>query len=177
MTGASYAVLMTEILEMPGHLIRRMQQISSSVFATRMKCAGIDLTSPQFAALAALAKYPDIDQATLAGLIAHDRPTIGGVVARLCKKGFVGRTTNRDDRRAKSLRLTAEGQAILEKLMPVVIDLQNEILAGLNEQEKREFIRLSIKIAHVGNDLTRAPYQPIEPEKVQKQPAGNPLEA
>ena len=51
--------------------------------------AGFDLTPVQFAALAVIAEHPRIDQATLAGLIAYDRVTIGGVVDRLSQKGYI----------------------------------------------------------------------------------------
>ena len=142
---------------MPGHLIRRLQQISASVFADNMKALGLDLTSPQFAALRILRDHPGIDQATLAGLIAYDRPTIGGVVDRLAAKGLVQRQTSQEDRRSKSLTLTPEGAALLDKLLPVVIASQDELLAGLTEPERREFVRLAAKVAEAGNARSRAP--------------------
>ena len=36
---------------MPGHLIRRLHQLSTATFSEQMKAAGIDMTSVQFAAL------------------------------------------------------------------------------------------------------------------------------
>lgn len=161
-----YSLDMTAIYFMPGHLIRRLQQISASVFAERMKAADIDLTSPQYAALAVLQDNPGIDQATLAGLIAHDRATIGGVVERLSAKGLVERQTNTADRRAKRLFLTAQGNKLLTWLHPLVEDIQAEILPGLNEREKREFVRLAIKIAEAGNDRSRAPLRLSKPKSV-----------
>ena len=149
---------------MPGHLIRRLQQISMSVFADRMKAHGFDLTSPQFAALSMLRTHQRIDQATLAGLIAYDRPTIGGVVDRLVSKGLVKRETSTRDRRSKSLTLTEDGEAVLTKLLPIVKEIQDEILPGLTESERREFIRLAEKAADAGNALSRAPLNPIGPE-------------
>lgn len=148
---------MKSIYTMPGHLIRRLQQLSASVFAANMKAHGVDLTSPQFAALAVLKQNPGVDQATLAGLIAHDRVTIGGVVERLCGKGLVIRETNARDRRSKRLRLTAKGDDLLKKLGPIVEASQDELLAGLDAAEQREFIRLAEKLARAGNDRTRAP--------------------
>lgn len=142
---------------MPGHLIRRLQQISASVFAERMKAVGVDLTSPQYAALALLREHPGIDQATLAGLIAHDRPTIGGVVERLAAKGLVERRTSATDRRAKRLELTRRGKRLLARLQPIVEALQKEILPGLSESERREFVRLAAKVAEAGNARSRAP--------------------
>ena len=149
---------------MPGHVIRRLQQISASVFAETMKAEGLDLTAPQFAALYMLSRHPGIDQATLAGLIAYDRPTIGGVVDRLVAKGLVGRATNPTDRRAKRLELTADGRATLDQLMPVVSAMQEMILPGLTAAERAEFLRLATKVADAGNALSRAPLLPL-PEK------------
>ena len=148
---------MSEIYGMPGHLIRRLQQISASVFAERMRALGLDLTSPQYAALSILAERPGIDQATLAGLIAHDRPTIGGVVERLEAKGLAERRVNPSDRRARLLRLTSEGEALLARLRPVVRALQAEILPGLTGEERAEFVRLASKVAEAGNARARAP--------------------
>ena len=56
------------IKDMPGHLIRRLQQHSTLVFTTRMREAGHDITSVQFAAMDALTSQPGIDQATVAAL-------------------------------------------------------------------------------------------------------------
>jgi len=154
---------MSDIYHMPGHLIRRLQQISMSVFAERMKSLSVDLTAPQFAALSVLAGKPGIDQATLAGLIAHDRPTIGGVVERLEAKGLVERRTSATDRRAKSLSLTQKGKTLLARLEPVVEALQADILPGLTKAEQAEFVRLATKAAEAGNVLSRAPL--VVPER------------
>lgn len=142
---------------MPGHLIRRLQQISVSIFAEGMKAEGIDLTSPQFAALTILDENPGIDQATLAGMIALDRPTIGGVIERLAGKGLVERRTNEADRRAKRLKLTQHGKDMVKRMRPLVIATQAKILDGLTEEEKEQFTVLADKITQLHNDQSRAP--------------------
>lgn len=153
---------MSEIYTMPGHLIRRLQQISISVFSDRMRALGHDLTAPQFATLAVLARSPGIDQATLAGLIAHDRPTIGGVVERLETKGLVTRHQNEKDRRANVLALSDAGSSLLASLIPQVRQIQPEILPGLTAAERAEFIRLAAKVAEAGNTSARAPLLPLK---------------
>ncbi|HZD92122.1 MAG TPA: MarR family transcriptional regulator, partial [Pseudolabrys sp.] len=88
---------MKDLNDKPGHLARRFQQIAVAVFHAEMEKAGFDLTPVQYAALGAVATRPGIDQATLAGLIAYDRTTIGGVVDRLVQKGLLVReASNRD---------------------------------------------------------------------------------
>lgn len=154
---------MSLIHAMPGHLIRRLNQIAVSIFQERMDALGIDLTPVQFGALAALAENPGIDQATLAGLIAYDRVTIGGVVDRLQAKGLVARTTSTTDRRARVLALTDAGAALLARALPEVRALQSDILSGLDMQEAQTFLTLATKLAAAGNDRSRAPLKPRDP--------------
>lgn len=146
-----------EIYNMAGHLIRRLNQISVSIFQDRMKSNGFDLTPVQFAALNAIRVNPGIDQASLAGLIAYDRATIGGVVDRLEAKGYVTRKVSARDRRARVATLTDSGRTLLNQVMPLVQDLQQDILGGLNAQEQQDFLRLATKAAEAGNHLSRAP--------------------
>jgi len=146
-----------DIYRMPGHLIRRLNQISTAVFQDRMKDRGLTLTSVQFAAMTALHAHPGIDQASLAGLIAYDRATIGGVVDRLETRGLVSRKVSATDRRGREVRLTPQGEALLAELTPVVRALQDDILPGLTPKERAQFIALAAKAAKAGNSLSRAP--------------------
>lgn len=135
----------TNLAEMPGHVIRRLNQRSTAVFQDRLRAAGQDLTSVQFAALETLARHDGIDQAGLAGLIAYDRATIGGVVKRLEQKGLVERGIDENDRRSRALRLTVAGRQVLAEITPVVIGLQAEILGNLSREEAVQFMELSRK--------------------------------
>lgn len=130
---------------MPGHLIRRLHQLSTATFAERMKSAGLDLTSVQFAALQTIADSPGIDQASLAQQIAYDRATIGGVVDRLERKGWVSRSTNPADKRARQVTLTDTGARTLQVVTPIVDALQVDILSALTPEERHQFIALANK--------------------------------
>lgn len=148
---------MADLYDLPGHLIRRLHQISVSLFAARMAEAGIDLTPVQFAALAKVEDNPGLDQATLAGLIAYDRVTIGGVVDRLVAKGLLTREVSKQDRRARVLNLSAEGRAVLARVLPAVAAVQDDTLAGLSAPERETFLGLLRKATEAGNDHSRAP--------------------
>jgi DNA-binding MarR family transcriptional regulator len=130
-------------LDMAGHLIRRLHQLSTQVFVQRTQAAGYDLTPIQFAALDAIHNHPGTDQATVAELIAYDRATIGGVIERLEQKGWVDRVVSERDRRARELSLTPEGQRTFKALVPVVRDLQDEILQSLGEADRTRFLKLA----------------------------------
>lgn len=132
--------------DMAGHLIRRLHQQSTHVFAQKTQAAGFDLTAVQFAALDAIQAHPGTDQAYVAEVIGYDRATIGGVIDRLEKKGWIARVVSERDRRARELSLTDEGRRILAALQPIVQDLQKDILKPLNKEDRERFIRLASQV-------------------------------
>lgn len=148
---------MKKLSDMPGHLARRFQQIAVAIFHAEVKKAGYDLTPVQYAALVTVKDRPGIDQATLAGLIAYDRTTIGGVVDRLVQKGFMTRKVSGSDRRARVLELTENGREVTEKVSAAVEEAQQVMLQGLSREEGQELMRLLTKAILALNDLSRAP--------------------
>jgi DNA-binding MarR family transcriptional regulator len=134
------------VLDMAGHLIRRLHQQSTHIFAQRTQAAGFDLTPVQFAALDAIHAHPGSDQSRVAEMIGYDRATIGGVIDRLIKKGWVSRVTSATDRRSRELSLTPEGDSILQALTPVVEQLQQDILLPLDAAEQAFYIHLTRRV-------------------------------
>lgn len=146
-----------DIHTMPGHLIRRLNQISVALFMDRMTQVGLNITPVQYAALSTIRDNPGIDQATVAGLVAYDRATLGKVIDRLDSRGLVRRTVSSTDRRAKELTLTPEGADLLDQARPHVDRLQPDILAGLDRSEAETFLSLLKKATMAGNSHSRAP--------------------
>ncbi len=143
--------------EMVGHLARRFQQIAVAVFLAEVEGAGYDLTPVQYAALAAVAANPGVDQVTLAGLIAFDRTTITGVVDRLGAKGLITRQKSSRDRRARELSISVAGKRTLRGVAPAVEAAQRTMLRGLTDKETSEILRLLQKAIAACNELSRAP--------------------
>lgn len=139
----------------PGHLIRRAQQISVSVFLD--VCADLSVTPVQYAALAAIDAHPGIDQAALAGMIAIDRSTAGNVVSRLEEKGWARRKADSRDKRFKRISATPAGRQLLERIKPRLDAIQERVLGPLTPKERRQFIDLLAKMVDLNNDISRAP--------------------
>lgn len=140
----------------PGHLGRRFHQVSTVLFDLEMRAAGISLTPVQYAALVVVRDNPEIDQATLAGLIAYDRTTIGGVVDRLVEKGYLERSNSALDRRSKLLTVSDAGIAIIRQAGPYVQRAQERLVASLDASEQQELMRLLEKIVDDLGDLSRS---------------------
>ncbi|PZQ54335.1 MAG: transcriptional regulator [Novosphingobium pentaromativorans] len=148
---------MSDLETMPGHLIRRLQQISVARFTSRMTEAGIDLTAVQYAALLILRDHPGLDQQTLAGMIAYDRVTIGGVIDRLVQKGLVDREVSPADRRARVLMLSDQGRSVLDAASPWVDKVQDDLICHLTSEERDIFLTILQKTTQAGNEMSRAP--------------------
>ena len=141
---------MNPLLDLAGHLIRRLNQISTHTFQKNMERSGCDLTPVQFATMQALQQKPCIEQAQVASMIAYDRATIGGVIDRLEQKGYVSRKVSPRDRRAREVSLTEKGHRTVNEIYPVVEKLQMDILDGLTKSERRQFLSLAQKIVAKG---------------------------
>jgi DNA-binding MarR family transcriptional regulator len=141
---------------LPGHLARRFHQVSTVLFDLEMRKAEISLTPVQYAALVTIRDNPGIDQATLAGLIAYDRTTIGGVIDRLAEKGYVTRISSDTDRRAKLVSVSDVGLAIIEQVTPLVGDAQNRLVASLSPEERAQLTALMEKVITDLGDLSRS---------------------
>ena len=146
---------MSTLYSMPGHLIRRAQQISTAIFTD--ECAGFDLTAVQYASLSTIEANPGVDATRLSALIAFDRSTIGGVLERLEAKGWIVRDPSLTDRRVKLLRISPAGSRLLRKVEPAVRRVQERLLAPLAPHDRATMLRLLGELADLHNDVTAAP--------------------
>lgn len=132
---------------LPGHCIRRLQQIAVAIFMQEAAAGGV--TPVQFAVLQVLEQQPGVDQRTLAGLVSLDTSTIGGVVDRLEARDLLTRNLSPTDRRVRLLALTADGEALLAELMPAMLRAQGRMLEPLPAAERKAFLRMmQVVIAH-----------------------------
>jgi DNA-binding MarR family transcriptional regulator len=143
------------LYEKPGHLIRRLQQISLALFMDETK--GFDVTPVQYAAILAIHMHPGIDQTALCNIVAIDRSTIGDVVGRLERKKLIKRIAGAEDRRTKVLTLTAAGRKLLEDIEPAVQATQKRILEPLDARERKLMVGMLEKLVHLNNAHSRAP--------------------
>jgi DNA-binding MarR family transcriptional regulator len=139
---------------LPGHRIRRLQQIAVAVFL--QETAEQAITPVQFAALQTVANQPGIDQRTLAGAIGFDTSTIASVVDRLEGRGLLLRNVAPGDRRLRLLTLTPEGEQLLAATVPGMLRAQARMLAPLSEAERAEFMRMLGTLVEANNELSRA---------------------
>jgi DNA-binding MarR family transcriptional regulator len=141
--------------DLPGHYIRRLQQIAVALFLQETEAHGV--TPVQFAALQTVSSQPGVDQRRLARAIGLDTSTIASVVDRLEARGLLARSLSPEDRRVRLLNLTPEGREALVSVLPGMLRAQQRILAPLPAAEQAEFMRMLRTLVSANNDVSRAP--------------------
>jgi DNA-binding MarR family transcriptional regulator len=142
-------------LDMPGHLLRRCQQIAVAVFLE--ECRDFELTPLQFALLSALDRFGSMDQVTLGAAL--DRTTIIVALKRLEEREFITRTISEKDKRANIVAITDAGRQTYRDVSPSVLRAQKSMLSPLNARERAQLIALLKKMADGNNSLSRAPHR------------------
>jgi DNA-binding MarR family transcriptional regulator len=129
--------------EQIGFLLRQVWQRHASIFAREI---GVDLTSPQWAALSKLAETGPCSQNQLGRLTAMDVATIKGVIDRLTARGLTETSPDPEDGRRLLVSLTRAGQQTVEKAAPNALAITKETLAPLEGKEREMLIALLSKL-------------------------------
>ncbi|WP_367850105.1 MarR family winged helix-turn-helix transcriptional regulator [Rhodoferax sp. WC2427] len=126
--------------DMPGHTIRRLQQIAVGIFMD--ETSALNITPVQFAMLFAAAQQAGLDQRTLAGKVGLDTSTIGAVVDRLEGRALIERKVSPDDKRVRLLSVTPAGLDLLNTAMPAMLAAQERMLAPLPPADRPVFMAM-----------------------------------
>ncbi|WP_449282760.1 MarR family winged helix-turn-helix transcriptional regulator [Leucobacter sp.] len=129
-----------------GHLLRRAQQLHHALW---MREVSREVSSVQFAALAALLRRPGISQADLGTALDLDRSTITDLTERMVRNGLVARAQSTEDRRRKVLTPTELGRTTHDALRPAVDRVERLLTESLGDDES-EILRgaLLTMLAH-----------------------------
>jgi DNA-binding MarR family transcriptional regulator len=108
-----------------------------------------DLRPSHYSALMVLGERGALSQQELAGMIGVDPRNLVSVIDHLEGKKLVERRAHAADRRRNALDLTATGRSLLTRLAASGRDLEDDILAGLDEQERESLQKVLLKLLRV----------------------------
>lgn len=127
-----------ELLDAPGHLLRRNHQRSYEIFS---RLVGDDVTRQQIALLIALSRRSGSSQNDLVAATGIDKSTLKEMLGRMVARGWVERNRDARDSRAWTIDITPAGSALLAERIEKTIETQREILAPLPEDLRPVFLR------------------------------------
>ncbi|MEJ8570165.1 MarR family transcriptional regulator [Microbaculum marinum] len=121
-----------------GLLIADVFRLMRRRFDEKSKDTG--LTRAQWQLLARLSKSEGINQAGLADLLDMEPMSVCRLVDRMEESGWVTRKPDPADRRARRLFLTQKARPALEDMKPVVMELFDEAMEGLDPSEREQLL-------------------------------------
>jgi DNA-binding MarR family transcriptional regulator len=107
----------------------------------------IDITVDQWVMLLELHDYGTLNQATLCKLCGKDAPTTTHIIRLLLKKDLITRDVSEDDKRCFNISLNKKGKALIQKLLPIVVEFRKQGWHELNKKDEQHLIRIANKIS------------------------------
>ena len=158
-----------KLTESPSHLLRRAEQFAAEMFVSSELRDGVTLR--QSVLLAAIAESEGASQSDLVRMTGVDRSTLAEMMARMEHRGLIARAAARDDGRAKSVRLTAQGRRRLDDALPAMRHVDRALLAAIPAANRSLFRALLVSLAEAADKL-HAENEALPPPK--KAPARKP---
>ncbi|OLT19326.1 MarR family transcriptional regulator [Pseudonocardia sp. CNS-139] len=137
--------------EPPGHppgaafLLTAVGTHAANRFAERI--AGLGLTPPQTGLLRAIAAAPGLSQQAVAQFLGTPPSRLVALVDALADRGLVERRRNPGDRRLHALHVTAEGEALLQRIAQLGQAHDDTICAALDDDQRATLRALLVLIA------------------------------
>jgi DNA-binding MarR family transcriptional regulator len=121
-----------------GYLIRRAQQLHA---ATWSRIVSTEISSVQYSVLTVLDRLGEASQRELCVEIDLDRSTIADLVARMERRDLIRRHRDPADGRRNTVSLTHRGREERERMRPLVVQVQESLVAGLDADTQRSLER------------------------------------
>jgi MarR family transcriptional regulator, transcriptional regulator for hemolysin len=141
------------VTEFAGQLFFRLWRATHTRAADALETVG--LTPALFALLNVIGAREGAIQQELGSAMGIDRSTMVALIDQLESAGLAKRRPSATDRRARQIEITPKGRRLLQRARRMVAQVEDEVLAGLTAEERRELEAL------LRRALDSAPTQPL----------------
>lgn len=134
-----------ELGKFPGYLMARLGEASRRRFVKALEPEG--LHPRDFGVMTMVNAHPGMSQQQLHEKTGIDRSSMVAVIDELEARGLAERRPDPDDRRARAIYLTGEGERTLARIGKLAARLQRELFGGLSQDELATLHGLLRKLA------------------------------
>jgi DNA-binding MarR family transcriptional regulator len=140
----------SRIRDRPTWLISRAHARSHGLLNDGFAAGGAGLRGYHYRLLAALEECGPASQADLARRTSVDRSDVVTVLGELERPGLIERTVDPNNRRRNIVSITRAGSEQLRALDRVIDEVQDQLLAPLSHNERRQLTRLLRRLVEAG---------------------------
>jgi DNA-binding MarR family transcriptional regulator len=141
------------VTEFAGQLFFRIWRATHTRTADVL--GSVDLTPALFALLNVIGAREGAIQQELGSALGIDRSTMVSLIDQLESAGLATRRPSATDRRAREIAITPKGRRTLQRARGLILEVEDEVLAGLSARERVELLAL------LRRALDSAPAQPL----------------
>ena len=141
------------VTEFAGQLFFRLWRTTHTRTAEVLGSVG--LTPALLALLNVIGAREGAIQQELGSALGIDRSTMVSLIDQLESAGLARRQPSPTDRRAREIAITPKGRRLLQRARRLISQVEDEVLAGLTAEERRELLAL------LRRALDSAPAQPL----------------
>lgn len=134
------------VRDRPTWLISRNYARSNGLLNGLFAASGTGLRPYHYRLMASLEEAGPIGQAELGRISAIDRSDVANMLSELEARGLVERTTDPNNRRRNIVAITQAGNDQLTALDDVLEQVQEQVVAPLSANERRQLMRLLRKL-------------------------------
>src|SRR3954453_11072909 len=150
---AAHSSAQPPVAEFAGQRLFRLWRASHTRTADALGSVG--LTPALFALLNVIGAREGAIQQELGSAMGIDRSTMVSLIDQLEGAGLAKRRPSATDRRAREIIITPKGRRVLERARRLISQTEDEVLAGLTGEERRQLRAL------LHRALASAPAQPL----------------
>ena len=125
-----------------GYILGQTKRVYSNKLVAKFKENNVELSLDLFIILFHIDLNEEITQQQLADHLQKDKSIIMRQIKILTDKEYVVRSWNKQDKREKNLVLTKSGHEILALIKSLAVNVSEELLSGVNEEDKNAFERV-----------------------------------
>lgn len=122
-------------------LTNRISRQLSNLYAQRF-----GLSISEWRVLAVIARYPGASAELVCRKTAMDKVAVSRAVARLLESKRLQRKYAADDKRRTMLRLSAQGQRVYRRIVPLARKFETEVIGDLTQRDRKDLQRVLNKL-------------------------------
>jgi len=140
---------------LPYRLSLLSNTVSQGISAGYRKAYGLSVT--EWRVVAILGRFPGLTASEVMERGAMDKVAVSRAVNKLQEKGLVERSPHSEDRRRMPLKLTPrKGRKLFNKVVPMAVDYETELLSALSNQELNRLRQLLAKLQDTADTLNES---------------------